>query len=254
MYNLTANTTPNRSIDSIELKVPLSLKRKFEHLNLYKEEEDDEEEQVDREENGKINNDYLCRDFILWLLFLFLFPVVLFILIYLFTTFLTINKHNNNNNSNTNYSFDTNEILKLVNNSNESKSTTNNDENQRKFKRISLKGENAALCNDGSIASYYLRLSNDNNNSNNNNKSWIILLEGGYFCYNSLTCRQRLINSPHLMTTTTTKSRQHKNNFNGILSSSQKVNKYWHTANHVYVFFLLVYRPVYHGDIVGTLW
>ena len=58
------------------------------------------------------------------------------------------------------------------------------------MKRISLQTYSNALCNDGSPASYYLRKTKS--------KTWIILLEGGYFCYDTLTCQQRLHNSPQL--------------------------------------------------------
>jgi hypothetical protein len=96
----------------------------------------------------------------------------------------------------------------------------------RPLKRVSLRKYENAICNDGSPANYYIRL------SNKNSKSWIILLDGGYFCYDKITCHQRAINSHNL--TSSHGSKLFKIG-DGILSSSSLENKYWSDVNTVYV-------------------
>lgn len=54
----------------------------------------------------------------------------------------------------------------------------------------------SSLCNDGSPANYYIR-------NTNKSKTWIIQLEGGFFCYDKNTCKQRFRNSFNLTSSKT---------------------------------------------------
>ena len=194
---------------------------------------------------------YIIRDILIWLVFLVLIPLVLFG-VYYFTkeSHTTINAvsskvyiNNSRNisdyddqiNTKTSFidiqTFESTIVDKLPEaiteptQDDELKSLINDfDSQNRPLKRISLKNYENSLCNDGSIANYYLRLSRSNSNI------WIILLEGGYFCYDTNTCKQRMINSNNL--TSSLGSRLYKTG-KGILSSSSTENKYWSDVNAV---------------------
>ena len=112
----------------------------------------------------------------------------------------------------------------------------------RPLKRVSLRKYENAICNDGSPANYYIRL------SNTNSKSWIILLDGGYFCYDKITCNQRAINSHNL--TSSHGSKLYKIG-DGILSSSSIENKYWSDVNTVYV---LIFNNNANNDFLFNLY
>lgn len=191
------------------VQIPSSLKQKalFHKIHLNNEKNNNHEIKSSR-------GDYLCRDFLMWLLFLVLLPMALFTIYYFTKTTKTV--------------YSNVEIISLKQNLN----VENEQEKpSRPLKRISLKNRSRdAICNDGSYADYYLRMSKQNQSL-----TWIILLEGGYFCYNSLTCHQRLVNSPQL--TTSLGNRMFKSETsdgaNGILSSSKRINKYWSKANVV---------------------
>ena len=90
------------------------------------------------------------------------------------------------------------------------------------MKQVSLSNYKNSLCNDGSPASYYIRKTTS--------KTWIILLEGGFFCYDPLTCIQRFRNNFNL---TSSKTYRKFRSGSGILSSSFKENKYYAEANQV---------------------
>lgn len=95
---------------------------------------------------------------------------------------------------------------------------------ERLMRYVSLGNYSDAVCNDGSAAGFYVRL------STTNSKRWIILLEGGYFCYDQASCLQRRENSFNLT------SSLHNRAFRlgkGILSSSPSENKHWSDANLV---------------------
>ena len=96
----------------------------------------------------------------------------------------------------------------------------------RPLLKIPLSKYPGSLCNDGSPASYYLRL------SDSNSKNWVIVLEGGYFCYDAATCYQRSINSHNFTSSSGYRSYRY---VDGILSSSGSDNKYWSDANVVNV-------------------
>lgn len=154
----------------------------------------------------KISTDRsLYRDLFIWLFFLVILPVTFLSVYYIARV---------HNRTHIGLKFDP--LNKKVSN------------NQlRPMMRISLEKYKMARCNDGSPASYYLRL------SNTNNKEWLIVVEGGYFCYNEETCKQRSLNSHNFTSSRNWKSYKYSN---GILSSSKDENKYWAHANVVYVF------------------
>ena len=81
---------------------------------------------------------------------------------------------------------------------------------------------------DGSVADYYFRPS-----SQGGATTWIIVLEGGYFCYDAVTCAQRMINSRHLTTSKGNKQLKYVDARGGVLSSSEESNKHWYDANVV---------------------
>lgn len=94
--------------------------------------------------------------------------------------------------------------------------------NSSLMKKISLKKYKNSLCNDGSPASYYLRKTKSSN--------WIVVLEGGFFCYDIVSCKQRYENSFNL---TSSKSNREFKTGTGILSTSIDENKHFHNANLV---------------------
>lgn len=51
----------------------------------------------------------------------------------------------------------------------------------------------SVTCNDGTKAGYYLRQSFGS-------RRWIIFLEGGWYCFNTISCHQRWLRMRHLMT------------------------------------------------------
>jgi hypothetical protein len=82
------------------------------------------------------------------------------------------------------------------------------------FYRKSLINYPQARCMDNSIASYYIRLSN-------NTSRWLIYFDGGWFCYSKESCHFRRIYSPNLMTSNNMNERQSRI---GIFSSLKQYN------------------------------
>ncbi|XP_030747705.1 palmitoleoyl-protein carboxylesterase NOTUM [Sitophilus oryzae] len=83
----------------------------------------------------------------------------------------------------------------------------------------------AVTCNDGSQAGFYLRKSF-------NSRKWIIFLEGGWYCYDTYSCRNRWLKQRHYMTSSKWPETK---DVGGILSSNMEENPYWWNANHVFV-------------------
>jgi hypothetical protein len=180
---------------------------------------------------------YLYRDLCVWLFFLIILPLILFSLYYMTTTTASSSnidvteklEHTNVN--------EYESILKRFNEERQlltpidSNDFTFEQEKFRPMKKISLKKYKNALCNDGSVANFYLRL------SDTNSKQWLILIEGGYFCYDDFTCNQRYFNSFNLTSSTNNEMFKYGT---GILSSSKVENKYWSNANIVLVFFIKI--------------
>lgn len=67
-------------------------------------------------------------------------------------------------------------------------------EGHKGLKRVYLSNR-SITCNDGSQAGFYLRKSHGS-------KKWIIFLEGGWYCYDQKSCRNRWLKLRHLMTST----------------------------------------------------
>lgn len=139
---------------------------------------------------------YILIDLCVWLTLIVLIPAVLFGLIYFFTA------------------------------SDRSDTTPTVSPYVEKYMiKVSLEQyKDVAVCNDGSVADYYLRM------SENNSTTWIIVLDGGYFCYDSLSCQQRAVNSLHL--TSSTLNQIFKPG-KGILSNSRELNQHFYDANIV---------------------
>ena len=220
-------------------------------VNLSKREDTQTQQRQDEEaaaaaaasksQNSGLLSNYIVRDVFVWLVFLVFLPLILFTIYYvtLQTTTTTTNANNQTQVSQISpKTTSTHTLLAAVNQS--SSFARFEDEISRPLRRISLKNyKKAAVCNDGSIADYYLRLADKNKNgthglANENNAAatWVILLEGGYFCYDAVTCHQRQINSKHLTTSRGNKLLKYTDTA-GILSSLPSVNKYWANANVV---------------------
>lgn len=139
---------------------------------------------------------YILIDLCVWLTLIVLIPAVLFGLIYFFTR------------------------------SDQTETTPTVSQHVEKYMhKVSLEEyKDLAVCNDGSVADYYLRL------SESSSTTWIIVLDGGYFCYDSLSCQQRAVNSLHL--TSSTLNQIFKPG-KGILSNSRELNKHFYDANIV---------------------
>lgn len=109
------------------------------------------------------------------------------------------------------------------------KQPTNDKQNMnwmnKPLQKIILNKSNA-VCNDGSQASYYLRQSESN--------VWMIMLEGGFYCYDHASCSQRSLDSYNLTTSLMNKNFKFSS---GILSSDPKENPNWFNVNVVYEFF-----------------
>ncbi|XP_066291598.1 palmitoleoyl-protein carboxylesterase NOTUM-like isoform X2 [Branchiostoma lanceolatum] len=83
----------------------------------------------------------------------------------------------------------------------------------------------SVTCNDGSPAGYYLRRSHGS-------KRWLLFLEGGWYCFDQASCRNRWANMANLMSSKRWPDRQKGS---GILSPDPEENPYWWNANTVYV-------------------
>ncbi|KAF5301497.1 hypothetical protein FQR65_LT08800 [Abscondita terminalis] len=95
---------------------------------------------------------------------------------------------------------------------------------RRLLKKVFL-STRSITCNDGSQAGFYLRKSHIS-------KTWIIFLEGGWYCYDQHSCRNRWLRQRHFMTSSHWPETR---NEGGILSPNEEENPYWWNANHVFV-------------------
>ncbi|EEZ98657.1 palmitoleoyl-protein carboxylesterase NOTUM isoform X1 [Tribolium castaneum] len=100
----------------------------------------------------------------------------------------------------------------------------NKNEEIRALKRVFLSNR-SVTCNDGSQAGFYLRKSYTS-------KKWIIFLEGGWYCYDHHSCRNRWLKQRHYMTSTGWPDAR---DIGGILSGSMEENPFWWNANHVFI-------------------
>ncbi|KAK0084685.1 hypothetical protein PV325_006595 [Microctonus aethiopoides] len=97
-------------------------------------------------------------------------------------------------------------------------------EGHKGLKRVYLSNR-SITCNDGSQAGFYLRKSHGS-------KKWIIFLEGGWYCYDQKSCRNRWLKLRHLMTSTQWADTR---DVGGILSPNPEENPHWWNVNHVFV-------------------
>ncbi|XP_057651110.1 palmitoleoyl-protein carboxylesterase NOTUM [Diorhabda carinulata] len=98
-------------------------------------------------------------------------------------------------------------------------------ENEVKALKKVFLSNRSITCNDGSQAGFYLRRSHSST-------KWIIFLEGGWYCYDIQTCRNRWLKQRHYMTSSKWPETK---DVGGILSPNMKENPFWWNANHVFV-------------------
>lgn len=172
---------------------------------------------------------YIIRDLLIWFSLLILLPAAIFGIYYLITF------GDNNNNINDDVSLRVNgggdgdggsssQIVNIVSLQEATKRPSKinvNGNSQELMKRVLL---SEALCNDGTQASYYIK------KSRTNSTTWLVLLEGGYFCYDELSCRSRAKNSPSL---TSSRFGKRFSRGRGIVASRIDENPYWFNANLV---------------------
>ncbi|RNA27451.1 palmitoleoyl- carboxylesterase NOTUM [Brachionus plicatilis] len=149
-----------------------------------------EEDKVELKKPGLFSN-YIVRDLTLWFIFMFILPIVLFA------------------------------IYMLSKQSTDIESPSTHKWFTKPLQKVDLNNSDA-VCNDGSPASYYMR--------STGSKVWIVLLEGGYFCYDQASCSQRYLNSYNL---TTSRMNSNFKFSNGILSSDPNENPKWSNINMV---------------------
>ncbi|XP_018334994.1 palmitoleoyl-protein carboxylesterase NOTUM isoform X2 [Agrilus planipennis] len=105
----------------------------------------------------------------------------------------------------------------------ESKTSKSNDE-MRSLKKVYLSNR-FITCNDKSQAGFYLRKSSTS-------RKWIVFLEGGWYCYDHHTCRNRWLRQRHFMTSSQWPETK---DVGGILSPNEYENPYWWNSNHVFI-------------------
>ncbi|BFZ09989.1 hypothetical protein BsWGS_13028 [Bradybaena similaris] len=91
--------------------------------------------------------------------------------------------------------------------------------------RRKLLGKSEVTCNDGSPAGYYIRRSHGSD-------KWIVFLEGGWYCFDHISCSERFRLMPEYM------SSKHWPKFrvgSGILSWDPEENPYYFHSNVVYI-------------------
>ena len=78
-------------------------------------------------------------------------------------------------------------------------------------------------CNDGTPAGYYIR-------RNPASRRWVLFLEGGWYCYDQLSCEARWLRLRTLMSSS---QWTEERTLGGIMSSDQAENPHFAEANHV---------------------
>ena len=154
---------------------------------------------------------YIIKDLVIWFSLLILLPIAIFVLYYIAAD---NDKPDENDNSR----------FTLLN---KFQHRQQQQQGMELMKRVQL---SEALCNDGSQATYYIKT------SLSGSSMWVIVLEGGYFCYDRESCRSRAINSANL---TSSKDAKKFRRGRGILASRPDENPFWHDANLVYGQFII---------------
>ncbi len=158
------------------------------------------------------SSSFFYRDIFIWIFFVLFVPIVFFSVYY----FSTINNYRGRASDSeqnllpiddTNYLSQPNVIIELTDRNQKKKELHEinfSHEKRRPLMKISL-SKYKAFCNDGSYANYYLRL------SESHSKDWLILVDGGFFCYDSATCQQRFFNSHNFTSSKDYKSYRYGN-------------------------------------------
>ncbi|XP_064596802.1 palmitoleoyl-protein carboxylesterase notum1'-like [Liolophura sinensis] len=92
------------------------------------------------------------------------------------------------------------------------------------LKRVFLTNK-TVTCNDGTSAGYYIRKAFGSS-------KWIIFLEGGWFCFDQTSCRERWLNMKSYMTS---RMWPEVKKGKGILSWDPEENPYYFYSNMVYI-------------------
>nr|CAH7747488.1 unnamed protein product [Callosobruchus chinensis] len=106
----------------------------------------------------------------------------------------------------------------------QTETSTNRGGEVKALKKVFLSNR-SITCNDGSQAGFYLRKSHSS-------KMWIIFLEGGWYCYDHHSCRNRWLKQRHYMTSSHWPDTR---DVGGMLSPLASENPFWYNANHVFV-------------------
>jgi hypothetical protein len=96
------------------------------------------------------------------------------------------------------------------------------DKEENRLTRKFLYNRNVT-CNDGSPAGYYIR-------RNPASRRWVVFLEGGWYCYDRVSCEARWLRLRTLMSSSLWPEDK---TVGGILSSDREENPHFAEANHV---------------------
>uniref|UniRef100_H2U3J2 Notum, palmitoleoyl-protein carboxylesterase n=1 Tax=Takifugu rubripes TaxID=31033 RepID=H2U3J2_TAKRU len=91
--------------------------------------------------------------------------------------------------------------------------------------RLQFLKNDSVTCNDGSPAGYYIRESKSS-------KRWLLLLEGGWYCFSKHSCDYRMKTTRALMSSSPWPQTRKGT---GILSPKPEENPYWWNANMVFL-------------------
>ena len=168
------------------------------------------EDIVDEKDEENARTEKYSIDLVLWLLLILFLPLILFSIYLVSLPILT-------------------EPTPISASANISVSKTKIESENFEFEKRPLRlheldKSTKAVCNDGSMGSYYLR------KSESNSRKWLVFLEGGYFCHDTNSCQQRTLNSFTLTSSVNNKAFRHGT---GILSSSSTENNHFHDVNAV---------------------
>ena len=96
------------------------------------------------------------------------------------------------------------------------------DKEENRLTRKFLYNRNVT-CNDGSPAGYYIR-------RNPSSRKWVLFLEGGWYCYDQVSCEARWLRLRTLMSSS---QWPEEKTVGGIMSSDHNENPHFAEANHV---------------------
>ena len=96
------------------------------------------------------------------------------------------------------------------------------DKEENRLTRKFLYNRNVT-CNDGTPAGYYIR-------RNPSSRKWVLFLEGGWYCYDQVSCEARWLRLRTLMSSS---QWPEEKTVGGIMSSDHNENPHFAEANHV---------------------